>query len=337
VGVGAPSGTVTFYSGSSVLIASALNGSVATAIVSSLPAGPHSITAVYSNTTSNAVAVTINKAVTAVKLASTVTKTTAGSVVVFMVTASARSNVAAPAGTVTLSCGKTLLGTITLHNGAATLSTRSLAAGADTISAVYSGDLNYLNATSNPVTVTVVLPSAAVPALSLAPGTYTKPQSVKLSAATAGATIYYTTNGAEPTTASARYSGAIKVSSTETIKAMAAAAGYANSTVASATYTIATSPSVTTRAATALTASAATLNGSVSANNATTQYWFAYGTSKTALTSKTAKTGALTAAAPTAVTAPLTGLKTKTTYYFQIVASNAAGTTSGATQSFTTH
>ena len=35
-------------------------------------------------------------------------------------------------------------------------------------------------------------------------------------------------------------------------------------------------------------AAGATLNETVTANNATTQYWFAYGTSKTALSSKTA-------------------------------------------------
>jgi len=75
----------------------------------------------------------------------------------------------------------------------------------------------------------------------------------------------------------------------------------------------------------------------VIANNATTQYWFAWGTSKTSLISNTTKNGPLTGTTSSAVAATLTGLKTKTTYYFQAVASNAVGTTSGAVLSFTTN
>ena len=82
------------------------------------------------------------------------------------------------------------------------------------------------------------LPTAATPTFSPAPGTYTGSQPVTLSDATSGAAIYYTMNGAAPTTSSARYTGAITVSATETIKAIAAASGDNNSSVASGTYTI---------------------------------------------------------------------------------------------------
>jgi glucosylceramidase len=80
--------------------------------------------------------------------------------------------------------------------------------------------------------------TAATPTLSPAAGAYTSVQSVTITDATPGATIYYTTNGSIPNTSSTLYSKAISVSSTQTIQAIAVAAGYTNSSVASASYTI---------------------------------------------------------------------------------------------------
>ena len=77
--------------------------------------------------------------------------------------------------------------------------------------------------------------------MSLASGTYNAMATVTITAATPGATIYYTTNGLTPTTASRVYTGPITVSSTTTIEAVASANGYRASAVASATYTIAPS------------------------------------------------------------------------------------------------
>ena len=70
---------------------------------------------------------------------------------------------------------------------------------------------------------------AATPTLSPASGTYTSVQMVTISDTTSGATIYYTTDGSTPTTSSTKYSAAITVSSTETIKAIAVATGYSQS------------------------------------------------------------------------------------------------------------
>jgi N-acetylneuraminic acid mutarotase len=84
----------------------------------------------------------------------------------------------------------------------------------------------------------ILLPPAATPNISLAAGSYTAAQTVILSDATPAATIYYTTNGSTPTTASTVYSGPITISASETLEAMAAASGYANSSVATAIYTI---------------------------------------------------------------------------------------------------
>ena len=85
---------------------------------------------------------------------------------------------------------------------------------------------------------TINLPAAATPTFSLASGTFTTTQTVTISDATAGATIYYTTNGTAPTTSSPVYTGAILISSSETIEAVALAPGYSISAVASATYNL---------------------------------------------------------------------------------------------------
>ena len=78
----------------------------------------------------------------------------------------------------------------------------------------------------------------ATPTFSVAQGTYTSAQSVTLSSTTSGASIYYTTNGSTPTSASTLYSSAISVSSTTTIKAIALKANHTDSGVSSAVYTI---------------------------------------------------------------------------------------------------
>jgi arabinogalactan endo-1,4-beta-galactosidase len=95
----------------------------------------------------------------------------------------------------------------------------------------------------------VTPPPATAPTFSPAAGTYTTAQTVTISDAIAGATIYYTTNGTTPTTASNVYSGAITIPATpatETIQAIAVATGYANSPVASAVYTMAPPPATVT-------------------------------------------------------------------------------------------
>ena len=94
-----------------------------------------------------------------------------------------------------------------------------------------------------------ITPPAATPTFSPVAGSYTSAQTVTISDTTPGAIVYYTTTGATPTTSSTVYSAPISVASTETLKAIATASGYAASAVASAAYTInipsKTTPTVT--------------------------------------------------------------------------------------------
>lgn len=86
---------------------------------------------------------------------------------------------------------------------------------------------------TNYVPVTIV----AVPTFSLAGGTYTTEQNVTLACATSGASIYYTTDGTEPSSSSTLYEGAITISTTTTLKAIAIKNGIL-SEVAEVVYTI---------------------------------------------------------------------------------------------------
>lgn len=95
-------------------------------------------------------------------------------------------------------------------------------------------------------------------------------------------------------------------------------------------------PTVTTNAASSITSSSATVNSSVNPNNADTQVWFLYGTSSTLAGASQTSSQDIGSGSIVAVTAPLTGLTAGTTYYFQSVAQNSAGTISGSIVSFTT-
>ena len=86
-------------------------------------------------------------------------------------------------------------------------------------------------------TFTLISP-AAIPTFSVPAGTYTSVQTVSISDATPGATIYYTTDGSAPTTNSTIYQGTITVSKSEALSAIAIANGYLTSSLATAIYTI---------------------------------------------------------------------------------------------------
>ena len=83
-----------------------------------------------------------------------------------------------------------------------------------------------------------VLETVATPTISPSGGTYYEPQTVMITTATAGATLYYTMDGSTPTAASLPYLGPLTVNNSVTVKALAVKAGMYNSETASASYVI---------------------------------------------------------------------------------------------------
>ena len=100
-----------------------------------------------------------------------------------------------------------------------------------------SGDLYYLE--SGYVYGVGAVPPA--PQFNVAPGAYCEAQAIAISDAAAGAAIYYTNDGSMPTTASTSYAGPITVSSSVTLKAIAAINGRATSAQSIAAYNISAS------------------------------------------------------------------------------------------------
>lgn len=92
---------------------------------------------------------------------------------------------------------------------------------------------------------TVEIPLISVQGIEKTPGVYYNTASVSITSGTAGASIYYTTNGAEPTTASTLYSGAFNVTANSTVKAIAVKSGMNNSAVVQKVISI-TTPAVGT-------------------------------------------------------------------------------------------
>jgi hypothetical protein len=109
-------------------------------------------------------------------------------------------------------------------------------------------------------------PQVATPAFSPGGGSYGTPTNVVIKCATPSAAIYYTTNGATPTTSDAFLAngGSVLLASSVTLKARAFRLGHVNSDVASATYTINAAPYVFAGTQQVIFASSTTLQGLVS-------------------------------------------------------------------------
>ncbi len=203
-----PTGTVVFYSGSTALGTGTINSSgVATLATTALPVGTDSVTAVYGgdgnygNGTSNAVTQIVTKGTATGVLITSNAAPSVGRSVTLTDTLPTVEGVI-PTGTVTFCNGTAALGTGTVNSsGVATLATTALPVGVDTVAAVYGGDGNYSNSTSNAVTETVAQDVAAV-VLSASTMSTTSGQSVTFTATVTSV------NGLAPMGSVTFYSGA---------------------------------------------------------------------------------------------------------------------------------
>lgn len=94
-------------------------------------------------------------------------------------------------------------------------------------------------------------------------------------------------------------------------------------------------PVAMTAAATSITTTGATLNGTVDPNQSLTVYYYEYGRS-TAYGSSTPPATLLVGDSPVAVPSPVSGLTPNTLYHYRLIASNNAGTSTGNDLTFTT-
>jgi hypothetical protein len=102
------------------------------------------------NPATGTVSVTVNKAAASLTLSSSINLALVGNAVTFTATAPSKAT-----GTVDFYDGSTRLASVTLSQGAAAYTTSSLAAGTHSITASYTGDSNFLSATSPAVSQVV--------------------------------------------------------------------------------------------------------------------------------------------------------------------------------------
>ncbi|HLP74966.1 MAG TPA: hypothetical protein VK155_18830, partial [Bacteroidales bacterium] len=100
--------------------------------------------------------------------------------------------------------------------------------------------------------------------------------------------------------------------------------------------TLCIQPSASTSVATGVTATTATLNGNINANNFSTNVTFDYGLTTGYGTTVAGSPASVTGSAGTAVTASISGLLPNTLYHFRVNGANCAGTVNGSDLTFTT-
>lgn len=205
-----------------------------------------------------------------------------------------------------------------------------------------SGDNVALNSLENPATFTITAPGGAKFNLNSVylTGAWNNNLNVQIVASRNGTTVAtqnHTVQTTEPTLVTPALVNIDQVVFSSSGGTDAELGGIGGTNFAMDDLDISFGPFATTNPATSITATGATLNGSVNDGGATTTVSFEYGTTTAYGTAAAATPGSIAAGSgDTAVSAMLSGLTCNTTYHYQVNASNANGTTPGGDQSFTT-
>jgi hypothetical protein len=256
-----------------------------------------------------------------------------GTSITFTATVAALSGSAVPSGDMLFSVDEATVATVALNSaGKAVWTTSALAAGAHYVLASYEGNTTY--ASSGDGFNEVITPAA--PVVSPAGGTYESQQIVTMVSPSKTGVVYYTLDGSAPSRFSTAYSKPIVVNYSTTVKALSVAGNIADSTATTQTYKIVDSPWVLAAPATGIGTAGAELNAFVNTQGLAGTYVFLYGTSGIALNTSSAATALSASSKQVEAQAALTGLKSKTTYYYQVQVTTAAGVSTSKVLSFMT-
>jgi hypothetical protein len=158
---GTPTGTVTFFDGTTVLDEVALDPNGQAELTLKLAVGTHALRAVFAGTggftgSQAALSETVNKAGTTTALSVDQGLLADGLVFLTATVAPIAPGAGVPTGVVTFFEGTKVLGTgVVYANGQASLFLFNLPKGKHTLTASYGGDGNFLTSTSDPLTVTI--------------------------------------------------------------------------------------------------------------------------------------------------------------------------------------
>ena len=160
-GSGIPTGTVTFFDGTTALATRPLSGNVATFTTFSLTVGSHAIRAVYNGDTNFATSAStiltqvVNQTGTTTTLTSSLNPSTFEQNITLNASVVANAGTGIPTGTVTFRDGTTVIGTSNIVNGQASLTINTLSVGTHALTATYNSDGNFATSTSNTVSEVV--------------------------------------------------------------------------------------------------------------------------------------------------------------------------------------
>ncbi len=207
-GSGTPTGTVTFYNGDVVLDQDIpVSNGVATDTVNDIPGGDSTITAVYSGDPTYATSTSPGVPVSVARLAPTITLTPSATsspfgdqVILTAVVSTSNFTPYDPSGSVEFFAGTTSLGSEPVQQGtgagnAAILFADNIPLGDNiSLTAVYSGDSNFLPSTSAPVPITIT-PAPTVTSLAASPTSASPGDPVTLTASVSNVGVTLTPPG----------------------------------------------------------------------------------------------------------------------------------------------